>query len=57
MRLTQSCLNQSYQTAKYKIGHNGKLQATKSNGTVTAFYKELVDKLREEGYNRTVEAI
>ena len=60
---TRECLiaslvyNQSYQTAKYKIGHNGKLQATKSNGTVTAFYKELVDKLREEGYNRTVEAI
>ena len=60
---TQECLIasavycQSFQKAKYKVNADGKMKATKANGTVLAFYKELVEKLKEDGYNRSVEAI
>ena len=60
---TRECLiasivySQSFQKSKYKVNSDGKLQATKFNGTVLAFYKELVDKLNKEGYVRSVEAI
>lgn len=48
---------QSYQRAKYKINVDGKLQATKTNGTVMSFYKEVIEALKVEGFTRSVESV
>ncbi len=48
---------QSYQKAKYKIAKDGTMKATKNQGTVLSFYKNISEKLKESGFTRFHESI
>ena len=48
---------QNYRKAKFKIGKDNKLKATKNMGTVLSFYKDVSEKLKENGFIRSHESI